>query len=450
MQRKEPIMSEPRKRDPSDWPSRREFLVRSTALAGTAIAGSLAIGRGAHAAGSDSLKIGLIGCGGRGSGAVVSALSVAPGAKLTAMADPFADQIENARKRLKTQLGDQIAVDDEHCFAGFDGYRKLLESGVDVALLAEPPHFRPMHIEACVDAGVHVFAEKPMAVDAPGVRRVLAAGEQARQKNLSFVSGFETRYSSSAREAVRRVHDGQIGEILAMQTTYNTGSLWHRGRQPDWTEMQFQMRNWYYFTWLSGDHLVEQHVHYNDWVGWIMHEEPPLHAWGYGGRQVRTEAKYGDIFDHHAVVYEYPNGVRFYAFTRQQPGCFNENSELVFGTKGRLTSERGWSISDTAGKRVWTSPRQQKPAEIDCFEEMFAGMKQGKPINDSLSMARSTMLAILGRMATHGGQRVTWEEAYASNLVLAPKSYAWDADPPVLPGPDGKYPQPIPGVTKVL
>ena len=443
-------MSEPRRGDASRRPSRWEFLARSAALAGTAMAGSLAVARSAHAAGSDGLKIGLIGCGGRGAGAVLSALSADPNAKLTALADPFADRMENTRNGLQTRLGKQVAVDQDHCFAGFDGYRKLLQSGVNVALLAEPPHFRPMHLEACVEAGVHVFAEKPMAVDAPGVRRVLAAGEKARQKNLSFVSGFETRYSESSREAVRRVHDGAIGDVVAIQTTYNTGPLWHRGRKPDWTEMEFQMRNWYYFTWLSGDHLVEQHVHYNDWVGWIMHEEPPLHAWGYGGRQVRTEAIYGDIFDHHAVVYEYPGGVRFYAFTRQQPGCFNENSELLFGTKGCLRSERGWSISDSAGKRVWTASRQGKDAELNCFEEMFAGMKQGKPINDSLSMSRSTMLAILGRMATHGGQRVTWDEAFASNLVLAPKSYAWDADPPVLPGPDGKYPQPVPGVTKVL
>jgi predicted dehydrogenase len=443
-------MSEPRRGDANCRSSRREFLIRSAALAGTAMAGSLAVARSAHAAGSDGLKIGLIGCGGRGAGAVLSALSADPNAKLTALADPFADRMENTRKGLQTRLGNQVAADQDHCFAGFDGYRKLLQSGVNVALLAEPPHFRPMHLEACVEAGVHVFAEKPMAVDAPGVRRVLAAGEKARQKNLSFVSGFESRYSESTREAVRRVHDGAIGDVVAIQTTYNTGPLWHRGRKPEWTEMEFQMRNWYYFTWLSGDHLVEQHVHYNDWAGWIMHEEPPLHAWGYGGRQVRTEAIYGDIFDHHAVVYEYPSGVRFYAFTRQQPGCFNENSELLFGTKGCLRSERGWSISDSAGKRVWAASRQGKDAELNCFEEMFAGMKQGKSINDSLSMARSTMLAILGRMATHGGQRVTWDQAFASNLVLAPKSYAWDADPPVLPGPDGKYPCPIPGVTKVL
>jgi predicted dehydrogenase len=307
-----------------------------------------------------------------------------------------------------------------------------------------------MHVKAAVAAGKHIFAEKPVAVDAPGVRTCLEVYEEANKKGIGIAAGTMYRHSAAHNETMRRLHDGQIGNIVAARCYYNTGSLWVHPRQPGWTDMEYQMRNWYYFTWLSGDHLVEQHVHYNDWVGWIMHEQPPLHAWGYGGRQVRTEAIYGDIFDHHAVVYEYPGGVRFYAFTRQQPNCFNENSELLFGTKGCLRSERGWSIFDSAGKRVWTASRQGKDAELNCFEEMFAGMKQGKPINDSLSMARSTMLAILGRMATHGGQRVTWDEAFASNLVLAPKSYAWDADPPVLPGPDGKYPCPIPGVTKVL
>jgi predicted dehydrogenase len=430
--------------------SRRQFLVESAFLAGTSMAASLAVGRAAHAAGSDALKIGLIGCGGRGAGAVASALTADSQARLTAMADAFADRMQGTRKALQAKFAGRIAVDDDHCFAGFDGAKRLLQSGVDVALLAEPPHFRPMHLEACIDAGVHVFAEKPMAVDAPGVRRVLAAGERARQKKLSFVSGFETRYSQSAREAIKRVHDGEIGEVIAMQTTYNTGPLWHRGRQPQWTEMEFQMRNWYYFTWLSGDHLVEQHVHYNDMVCWLMHEEPPLWAWGYGGRQVRTEAKWGDIYDHHAVVYEYPNGVHLYAFTRQQPGCFNENSKLVFGTTGELRAIRGWEIFDRKGEKRWAAAPQRKDAELNCFEEMFASMRAGSPINDSLSMARSTMHAILGRMATHGGQRITWDEAFASNLVLAPQRYDWNADPPLLPGPDGKYPCPIPGVTRVV
>ncbi len=426
--------------------SRRRFLKTSASAASLT---ALGVGMRAklYAAGSDIIRIGLIGCGGRGAGAVVSALTVNPNAKLTAMAEPFSDRLQNTRKNLKNRMKDQVAVDDDHCFTGFDGYRKLIASGVDVAILASPPHFRPIHAEACVNAGVHVFAEKPMAVDAPGVRRILAAGQKAREKNLSFVSGFETRYSDNAREAMWRLHNGAIGKILSIEGIYNIGYLWHRGRQPDWTEMEFQLRNWYYFTWLSGDHIVEQHVHQMDMVSWIMQEEPPLHAWGMGGRQVRTEPKYGDIFDHHAVVYEYPDGARYYAFCRQQENCYRQVSFMVQGSKGRMT---GWGRYIIEGETNWDSGRQRTHPEINTFKEMFAGMQAGKPINDSVAMARSTMLAILGRMATHSGQRITWEQALQSKKVLAPKRYAWDALPPVLPGPDGKYPHPIPGVTKAL
>ncbi len=419
------------------------------------MAGSLTVGRGAHAAGSDVLKIGLIGCGGRGGGAAANALQADPNTKLVAMADAFGDRINVTRKALKAKqaIGGRVAVDDDHCFAGFDGHRKLIESGVDVAILAEPPHFRPMHIEACVEGGVHLMAEKPMAVDAPGVRRVLAAGQKARQKNLSFVSGFESRYSSELREAVARVHDGAIGDIVALRGTYNVGFLWHRGRRPEWTEMQFQMRNWYYFTWLSGDHIVEQHVHFMDRASWIMQDQPPLSAWGFGGRSVRTDSKWGDIFDHHAVQFEYAGGVPMYTFTRQQSGCYNEVSDLVMGTKGRLV--KGPYGGRRSGLRIegevnWSPQGKSGNSEVSCFEEMFAGIRAGRPINDGATMGQSTMVAILGRMATHSGQKVTWDEAIKSDRVLAPKSYAWDADPPVLPRPDGSYPHPIPGATEVL
>jgi predicted dehydrogenase len=405
-----------------------------------------------HAAGSDALRIGLIGCGGRGTGAVASALQVNPAARLVAVADAFEDYARKPVAALKRQFGDRITVDDDHVFSGFDGHEKLLQSGVDVAILAEPPHFRPRHLEACVEAGVHVFAEKPMAVDAPGVRRVLAAGEKARQKNLSFVSGFETRYGNGAREAVKRIRDGAIGDILAIHGTYNTGYLWHRGRQPEWTEMQFQMRNWYYFTWLSGDHIVEQHVHFYDVVGWLMQDEPPVNAWGYGGRQVRVEPKWGDIFDHHAVVLEYPTGTRVFGFTRQQNNCYNGVSYLVIGSKGRLThgSRAGWVLSSNSGQPIETIEYGAEQPELNTFRETFAGMAAGKPVNDSLSMGRSTQLAILGRMATHTGQLVTWDEGFASNRVLAPKSYEWNADPPVLPNAEGNYPVPKPGLTTEL
>jgi predicted dehydrogenase len=240
---------------------------------------------------------------------------------------------------------------------------------------------------------------------------------------------------------------------VAIEGVYNTGPLWHRGRQPDWTEMEFQMRNWYYFTWLSGDHLVEQHVHFLDFVGWVMNDAPPLHAWGYGGRSQRVEPQFGDIFDHHSVVYEYPKGPRVYALTRQQSRCFNGVYKTVFGTKGQLrfaANKRQSGIFTNDDELKWQPEPDGEQSEHTTFREMFAGMDAKNPINDSLSMARSTMLAILGRMATHSGQRIAWDEAFASNRVLAPARYAWDADPPVLPRADGSYPHPIPGQTEVL
>ena len=432
--------------------TRRQFLVKSSVLAGASLAEGLDLSRSAYAAGSDLIKIGLIGCGGRGSGSIANALSVNPGARLHAMADAFADRLEGARSQLREKFSAQVDVADR-CFSGLDAVQKLLESGVQVALLTQPPHFRPMHLEACIEAGVHVFAEKPMAVDAPGVRRVLAAGEKARQKKLSFVSGFQTRYSPSAREEVKRVQDGEIGDMVSIEGVYNTGPLWHRGRQPGWTEMEFQVRNWYYFTWLSGDHLVEQHVHFLDFVGWLMQEEPPLQAWGYGGRSQRVEAKFGDIFDHHSVVYEYAKGPRVYALTRQQSGCFNGVYATVFGTKGQLRrggNRKQSGIYTLQGELKWQTPAETEMPEVNRYREMFAAMQAGTPINDSLAMARSSLLAILGRMATHSGQRITWDEAFASNKVLAPERYDWSADPPVMPRPDGTYPHPIPGVTQVL
>jgi predicted dehydrogenase len=446
-------MSNPTEIATEDRASRRHFIVQSSVLTGATLAGALELSPAARAAADVPVRIGLIGCGGRGAGAVASALSVNPNARLVAMGDAFGDRMENARKSLLQKFGGQVAVERNRCFSGFDAYKQLIASGIDVAILAEPPHFRPIHIEACIEAGVHVFTEKPMAVDAPGVRRLLAAGEKAKAKNLSLVSGFETRYSDSAREGIRRVRAGEIGEIQVVEGVYNTGPLWHRGRQPEWTEMEFQMRNWYYFTWLSGDHIVEQHVHFIDYVCWLMNEQPPLHAWGYGGRSVRVEPKYGDIFDHHSIVYEYASGARVYALTRQQPGCFNGVYRTIIGTKGQLRSggtKKQSGIFSLKGEPLWEAPPDKEHPELNTFREMFAGMAAGKPVNDGVAFSRSTMMAILGRMATHSGQRVTWEEAMASTKALAPERYAWDATPPVVPGPDGAYPHPIPGSTKVV
>ena len=306
--------------------NRREFLKMTAVAAAGATAGSLALSRSAHAAGSDVLRIGLIGCGGRGGGAAANALRADPNTRLVAMADAFSDRLQSTLGNLKRSSNDRVAVDAEHCFVGFDAYQKLIDSGVDVVLLATTPHFRPIHLKACVDAGKHVFCEKPVAVDGPGVRSVLATCEEAAAKKLNVVSGLCWRYDYGVRETMKRVLDGAIGDILTIRETYNTGTLWQRPRQPSWTEMEYQMRNWYYFTWLSGDHNCEQHVHSLDKAAWAMHDEPPVQAWGLGGRQVRTDAIYGDIFDHHAVCYEYANGVQVYSYCRQMAGCSNDVS----------------------------------------------------------------------------------------------------------------------------
>jgi predicted dehydrogenase len=302
-------------------------------------------------------------------------------------------------------------------------------------------------LKACVDAGKHVFCEKPVAVDSPGVRAVLAACEEAKGKGLSIVSGLCWRYHHAVRETIQRVLDGAIGELITIQETYNCGPPWFRNkaREPQWTEMEYQLRNWYPFTWLSGDHNVEQHVHSLDKAAWVMHDEPPVRAWGMGGRQVHSEDAIGNIYDHHAVVYEYANGVRLFSFCRRQAGCFNDTSDHFFGTEGHC---------DVLKNRIeGQDPWRYRGPKCDMYEaehqELFTSIRKGKPINDGLFMARSTMLAVLGRMVTYTGQAVTWEDAFNSEEDLSPASYRFDADPPVLPDAQGKYPIAVPGVTKL-
>jgi predicted dehydrogenase len=424
--------------------SRRGFLKTTSALAAAgAMAGSLSIGRSAHAAGDDLLKIGLIGCGGRGAGAAANALDADKNCKLVAMADAFSDRLQGSLDGLKKQFGDKVAVDPDRCFVGLDAGQKLIQSGVDVVLLAEPPGFRPMHLKAAIEAGKHVFAEKPVAVDAPGIRSVLASAEEARKKNLNLVAGLCWRYDYGVRETMKRVLDGAIGDIKTIQETYLTGTLWHRTRQPDWTEMIYQVRNWYYFNWLSGDFNNEQHVHSLDKIAWAMHDQPPVRAWGLGGRQVRTDPRFGDIYDHHAVVYEYANGVSAYCYCRQIPGCYNDVSDIMIGTKGRANI----LANRIEGENPWRYAGP-KPSMYDVeHQELFAAIRSGQTINNGEYLARSTMLAILGRMADYTGQALTWQQAINSQQSLAPAKYAFDAEPPVKPDKDGRYPIATPGAT---
>jgi len=294
-------------------------------------------------------------------------------------------------------------------------------------LLCTPPHFRPLHIRAAVQAGKHVFAEKPVAVDAPGVRAVLASCQEARRRNLSVVSGLCLRYSHGYREAVRRLHDGAAGEVVALHATDLRGPIWVRQRQPAWTDMEYQMRNWYYFTWLSGDFNVEQHVHNLDVCAWVMRDTYPVRGYGLGGRQVRTLPEHGHIYDHFAVVYEYANGTRLYSNTRQQSGCRNDISVSVQGTSGRaeLTERRG-GLSIT-GPNAWQRRERDNDFYQGEHDELFASIRNGRPINNGEYMSKSTLLAILGRMACYTGQLVTWEQALNSTEDLSPPAYDWAA-----------------------
>ncbi|MCE5266257.1 MAG: Gfo/Idh/MocA family oxidoreductase [Planctomycetaceae bacterium] len=429
--------------------SRRDFLKTASSLATAGVlAGGLPIARAAHASGGDVLRIGLVGCGGRGTGAAVNALGADTNCRLVAMADAFADRLDTSLEILKKQAAkmgtpQKVAVDKDHCFVGLDAADNLIRSDVDVVLLAEPPHFRPMHLQTAIEAGKHVFCEKPVAVDAPGVRSVLASAEEAKKKNLSIVSGLCWRYDQGVAETLKRVHDGAIGEVTSVHVTYLAGLLSHRKRRTDWTEMEYQLRNWQYFVWLSGDFNAEQHVHSLDKAAWAMRDEPPLRAWGVGGCLLR-DRKEGDVYDHHAVVYEYANGVRAHAYCRQMPGCYNETTDTIIGTKGRAILPNKPRI---VGENAWKfrGPAALSQAYDEEHRRLFAAIRSGQPLNNGLYMARSTMLAILGRMADYTGQAVTWEDAMNSDVSLAPTRYAFDAEPPTKPGPDGTYPIATPG-----
>ncbi|NMC19800.1 MAG: Gfo/Idh/MocA family oxidoreductase [Thermogutta sp.] len=428
--------------------SRRDFLRTTGAAAAIGMSG-LSLARGAHAAGEDPiLKIALIGCGGRGTGAAANALDADPRTRLTAMADAFEDRLNGSLASLKEKYADRVDVTPDTAFAGLDAYAKAIQSDVDVVLLCEPPHFRPRHLRAAVDAGKHIFCEKPVAVDAPGYRSVLESTEIAKQKGLSLVSGLCWRYHNATRETIQRIQDGAIGEIVTIQETYNTGHIGGRPRDPALTEMQFQVRNWYCFTWLSGDHNVEQHIHSLDKALWVMHDEPPAAAWGLGGRQVRTEMpRFGNIYDHHAVCYEYANGVRVYSYCRQHANCWNDTTDHVFGTKGLGVILNDFRID---GPEKWRYQGENTNMYVAEHQALFHSIRAGEPINNGIYMARSTMMAIMGRMATYTGQRLTWEQATQSEENLSPSSYDWNATPPIMLDAEGRYPVAIPGITKFV
>ena len=374
----------------------------------------------------DTLKVGLVGCGGRGTGAASQAISADPDTVLYAMADVFEDRLNSSLEVLKKTHGKKVQVEKERQFIGFDAYQKLIDSGVDVVVLACPPGFRPDHLTAAIDAGKHVFYEKPVAVDAPGVRKVLAAAKKAKEKNLSMVSGFCFRYDVPKQALYGKVLAGEIGEIKTISSTRNGGELWYKERQPDWKDMHYHMRNWYYYNWLSGDFLVEMFVHSLDMISWAMGDKMPVTATGTGGRQWRTDKKYGNIYDHFALEFEYGNGVKGYAFTRQQNGGSTKNSVEIMGTDGNAIYEG--ARHEITGKNPWRYRGEGNDMYQSEHDALFKSVRQFKGINDGKTAANSTLMGVMSRMAAYTGQTVTWEEAMNSTEVLGPDTYTWDLE----------------------
>jgi predicted dehydrogenase len=414
----------------SNGTTRRHFLQSTAALAATTLIAQNAYAQERNDA---ELKVGLIGCGGRGTGAASQALKADRNVKLWAMGDAFDDRLQASLRQLQNEraIAEKIDVPQERRFVGFDAFQRVI-AACDVVLLCTPPHFRPMQLRAAVQANKHVFAEKPCAVDAPGVRSVLETCQDARRRNLSVVSGLCLRFDNGFRDTVRRIHDGQIGDVVALQANDLRGPIWRREREEGMTDMTWQMRNWYYYTWLSGDLNVEQHVHFLDVCAWIMRDTYPVRAYGTGGRQVRTGAEFGQIYDHFSIVYEYENGVKLFSHCRQQAGCRNDMSAHVLGSRGTgLITERrrGLVLKTREREHVYEGPANEMYQEE--HNALFASIRNRQPLNNGEYMAKSSLLAIMGRMAAYTGQMVTWQQALESREDLSPAGYTWDSRPPV-------------------
>ncbi len=391
--------------------TRREFLKASAGVTIGTIATGLPAHAFVHAQGSDKLRVGLIGCGGRGTGAARDAVFADKGVEIYALGDLFRDKLDACRQNLQP-LGEAFNVSDDRCFTGFDNYKGVIESGVHIVILATPPAFRPIHFQAAVEAGKHVFMEKPVAVCPAGVRAILEAGEQAKQKGLAVVAGTQRRHDFGYRETIKRIQDGAIGRIVAGYCYWNQGGLWSVPKQEGWSDTEWQIRNWLYFTWLSGDHIVEQHIHNIDVINWVLGTHP-VKALAMGGRQVRTDPLYGHIYDHFAVEFEYPGGVKVLSMCRQIDNCANFVGERVVGTGG-IADPSGWiqGVAEWRYEGPRTNPYMQEHVHlIQCI-------RKGEPLNEARQVAESTLSAIMGRMSAYTGKEVTWEQALHSKLNL--------------------------------
>jgi len=411
--------------------NRRKFLMKTTsAAAGAAFLSGLNIARSARAGGSDELKIALIGCGGRGAGAVRDCLSSCQNVKLFALADAFEDNAKRCLTQLQKieEIAPKIDVSPERIFVGFGAYRQVIEAGVDIVFLATPPGFRPIHYAAAIEAGKHVFMEKPCCVDAPGYRSLLVTNKLADEKGLKVVVGLQRRYSQEFLDKVREIQDGALGKIHLMRAYWNQGPIWIRQRQPGQSEMEYQMRNWYHFVWLCGDHIVEQHVHNLDVCNWVKGAHP-VEANGMGGCHARNNRGIGQIYDNHFVEFTYEDGTKLYSQCRQQPNTWNCVTQFIHGTQG-MRELPGNGSDGYAQEHV----------------ALIRAIREGTKLNDGWHAADSSFTGVLGRMATYSGKIVRWDEAVERGPSEMPQRFAFDADPPVMPDKDGNYPMPIPGV----
>ena len=426
--------------------TRRKFLKSTAALAGGALASKLTTGEVAYAGGSDIIRLGMIGCGGRNTGAAAQALTADPGTRLVAMCDIFMDRVKGVRRILKEQKQDQVTVDDDHCFAGFDGYKHVIESS-DVVVIANAAKFHPLHAMSAIKAGKHVFVEKPHGIDPAGLKLLQQAAEMAKQKGLCLVSGLHSRYHLGYAETVQRIHDGAIGDVVAIEENFLRGPYGVIERKEGLTELQWQCSTQYHFRWLSGDDVPQSLVHNLDRSSWAMKNQAPVKCHGLGGRSSMTEPIYGDVFDHHSVVYEFANGVLIYAFCRTTNGCHNDSSSVVLGSKGK---------ANITGCRIWGETDWRWQGRCDPYQRehdvLFKAIRSGEPVNNGDYMFRSTMITVMGQISCYTGKEVTWEQINKSDFYYPPKPEDCrdDMEPPVKAGPDGSYPVPKPGFTKLI
>lgn len=415
--------------------SRRTFLGQMTA-AGAAAAAGLSVARSAHAAGSDVLRLGMIGCGGRCTGAANDAMTADPATRLVAMTDIFPDRVRNARAALQREKAEQVQVDDDHCFSGLGGYQGVVDS-CDVVLIACAAKFHPMYVKAAVDAGKHVFCEKPHGIDPAGIHVLQQACAKAKENSTGVLSGLQSRFHPAIRETVQRVIDGQIGEIVTIEENFIRGPYGHTQRPQNVRELEIQYGNQYRFSWLCGDDVTQSLVHNVDRATWALGEAPPVKCHGLGGRS-SSQNLLGDVFDHHSVVYHYANGARMYAFCRTTPNCYNENSSVIMGSKGTAYPLAG----RITGAEAWQFSGQNDNPYVAEHREFLASIRAGKPLHCGDYMARSTLVCIMGQLSTYSGQEVSWDQVSKSDYCIPPRpeECTWDMEPPTQADANGVYP----------